>query len=90
VVSIYEAGYDGFWLHRALLGAELTNRQGVIFRYLARLMMTVPNANIYTLMEFMDKPNSVRPHLENLDRSAATFLKRSFSRPNLIRQGGRF
>jgi transposase len=26
VVSIYEAGYDGFWLHRALLSAGVENR----------------------------------------------------------------
>jgi hypothetical protein len=53
----------------------LTNRQGVIFRYLARLMMTVPSANIYTLMEFMDRPDTVRPHLAKLDRSARYFFE---------------
>jgi transposase len=26
VVSCYEAGYDGFWLHRALTGAGIENR----------------------------------------------------------------
>ena len=26
VVSIYEAGYDGFWLHRALRAAGVDNR----------------------------------------------------------------
>lgn len=35
-IALYE------YVFSALLGAELTNRQGVIFRYLARLMMTVP------------------------------------------------
>jgi len=25
VVSCYEAGYDGFWLHRRLIGAGITN-----------------------------------------------------------------
>jgi hypothetical protein len=51
----------------ALLGAALTQRQGVIFRYLARLMMVVPGATIHTLMDFMQEPDSVRPHLSKLD-----------------------
>jgi len=36
-IAMYE------FMFGALLGAEMTNRQGVIFRYLARLMMVVPN-----------------------------------------------
>lgn len=75
-IALYE------YVFGALLGAELTNRQGVIFRYLARLMMTVPGANIYTLMEFMDKPNSVRPHLDKLDRSARYFFETQFFSPD--------
>ena len=35
-IALYE------YLFGALLGAELTQKQGVIFRYLARLMLTVP------------------------------------------------
>src|SRR5713226_3075423 len=46
-IALYE------YIFGALLGAELTNRQGVIFRYLSRLMMTVPNATIDTLVDFM-------------------------------------
>jgi hypothetical protein len=42
-ISLYE------YMFGALLGAELTNRQGVIFRYLARLLMVVPRPTIYTL-----------------------------------------
>src|SRR5215217_3735373 len=49
-VSLYE------YVFGALLGAELTQKQGVIFRYLARLMMVVPGANLQTLMDFMEEP----------------------------------
>jgi hypothetical protein len=49
-ISLYE------YVFGALLGAELTARQGVIFRYLARLMMVVPGATIHTLMDFRVVP----------------------------------
>jgi hypothetical protein len=71
-IALYE------YVFGALLGAELTNRQAVIFRYLARLIMTVPKANIYTLMEFMQNPDAVRVHLDKLDRSARYFFETQF------------
>jgi hypothetical protein len=71
-IALYE------YVFGALLGAELTNRQAVIFRYLARLIMTVPKANIYTLMDFMQNPDEVRVHLDKLDRSARYFFETQF------------
>ena len=49
-IALYE------YMFGALLGAELTQRQGVIFRYLARLLMVVPGATIHTL-----RPQGFRP-----------------------------
>jgi hypothetical protein len=79
-ISLYE------YVFGALLGAELTARQGVIFRYLARLMMVVPGATIHTLMDFMQEPESTRPYLDNLRDDAMTrrffdtqFFSKSFS-----------
>ena len=40
--------YD--YIFGALLGAELTQKQSVIFRYLARLMLTIPGATIHDLI----------------------------------------
>ena len=54
-IALYE------YMFGALLGAELTQRQGVIFRYLARLLMVVPGATIHTLREFMETPEATRP-----------------------------
>jgi len=71
-ISLYE------YLFGALLGAELTNRQGVIFRYLASLLMVVPGATIFTLMDFMEEPELVRPHLSKLDASSARFFNTQF------------
>jgi hypothetical protein len=71
-IALYE------YLFGALLGAELTNRQGVIFRYLASLLMVVPEATIFTLMDFMEDPELVRPHLAKLDASSARFFHTQF------------
>src|SRR4051812_29297050 len=71
-LSLYE------YLFGALLGAELTNRQGVIFRYLASLLMVVPGATIFTLMDFMEEPELVRPHLVKLDPLSARFFETQF------------
>jgi hypothetical protein len=60
-VSLYK------FIFGAVLGAELTAKQGVIFGYLAHLMMVVPDATIDTLMDFMEEPDAVRPYLPKLD-----------------------
>lgn len=62
----------------ALLGAELTQRQGVIFRYIARLMMAIPNATIHTLLELMMNGEKYRPYMEGLTGTARTFFLTQF------------
>ena len=74
-IALYE------YLFGALLGAELTQKQGVIFRYLARLMMVVPGATIHTLMEFMGDPETTKPHLAKLDRLSRHFFLSQFFSP---------
>jgi hypothetical protein len=71
-IALYE------YLFGALLGAELTQRQGVIFRFLARLIMTVCGATIHTLMQFMEDPNATRPHLHKLDPLSRRFFETQF------------
>jgi len=60
------------------LGAELTARQGVIFRYLARLLMVVPGATVHTLREFMQEPQTTKPHLAKLDPVSKLFFETQF------------
>ena len=62
----------------ALLGAELTQRQGVIFRYLARLMLEIPDATIHTLRELMENGEKFRPYMEGLSGSARHFFLTQF------------
>jgi hypothetical protein len=59
-VSLYE------YVFGAVLGAELTAKQGVIFGYLARLLLVVPGATIDTLLDFLQEPETVRPYLGKL------------------------
>lgn len=62
----------------ALLGAELTQRQGVIFKYLARLMVEIPNATIHTLRELMEDGERFRPYIEKLSGTARSFFETRF------------
>ena len=68
--------YENFF--GSLLGAELTQKQGVIFRYLARLMLEIPNANILTLRDLMDDAEPFMPYMEKLGGSARYFFEREF------------
>src|SRR6202035_4472798 len=74
-IALYE------YMFSALLGAELTNRQGVIFRYLARLLMVVEQPTIFTLMEFMENPENIRPYLPKLDIATQRFMLTQFLSP---------
>ena len=76
VVELYETFFGD------LLGAELTQKQGVIFKYLARLMLTIPNATIHTLMQLMEDGKPFRPHMQRLDGSARYFFEKEFFDPS--------
>lgn len=68
--------YDFFF--GALLGAELTQKQGLVFRYLAVLMMRIPGANIHTLRELMEDGQKFKPYMATLGGSARTFFETRF------------
>ena len=68
--------YENFF--GSLLGAELTQKQGVIFKYLARLMLEIPDANIHTLRDLMDDAEPFIPYMEKLKGSARYFFEREF------------
>lgn len=62
----------------ALLGAELTQRQGLIFRYLARLLIEIPDATIHTLRELMEDGERFRPYMEKLTGTSRSFFATQF------------
>ena len=76
VVELYEVFFG------ALLGAELTQKQGVIFKYLARLMLTIPGATIHTLMQLMEDGKPFRAEMRALDGSARYFFETEFFHPS--------
>jgi len=76
VVELYESFFG------ALLGAELTQKQGVIFRYLARFMLAIPGATIHTLMELMEDGRAYQPQMAALEGSARHFFEKEFFHPS--------
>ena len=66
------------YLFGALLGAELTDKQGVIFKYLARLMMVIPGATIHTMRELMEDAEPFRKYLDFLDGTTRKFFETQF------------
>ena len=73
VIDLYEFFFS------SLLGAELTQKQGVLFRYLARLMLNIPGATIQTLRELMESPARYQANIDTLDPSSRRFFETEFS-----------
>jgi hypothetical protein len=71
-VELYEHFFEG------LLGAEMTQKQGVAFSYLARLMLELPNATIFTLRDIMDDPKPFKGEIEKLSGLVRMFFEREF------------
>jgi hypothetical protein len=64
-----------------LLSAEMTQKQNVIFRYVTRLMLHIPDATIHTLRELME-PGSEKtfaPHIAKLTGTARHFFQTEFA-----------
>ncbi len=78
VLELYDYIFD------SLLGAELSQKQGVIFRYLARLLLTIPGASIQTLRRLMEKDglSNFAEYVAKLDSpTARTFFDTEFNNP---------
>ena len=72
VVEMYE------YVFSSLLGAELTQKQGVIFRFLARLMLVIPGATLHTFLDLMEHGERFREHMRLLDGTARRFFDSEF------------
>lgn len=64
----------------SLLSAEMTQKQTVIFRYVTRLMLHIPDATIHTLRELMEYGSDERfaPHIRKLTGTARQFFETEF------------
>jgi hypothetical protein len=65
----------------SLLSAELTQKQGIVFRYITRLMLHIPDANIQTLRQLMEPGASekFKPHIGKLTGTARAFFENEFN-----------
>lgn len=66
------------YIFSSLLGAELTQKQGVIFTYLARMMMVITSANIQTLQALVEDGSQFKEHFQKLDPSSRHFFETQF------------
>lgn len=73
VVELYE------YFFGSLLGAELTQKQALVFRYLARLMIQIPSANLRTMIELMDDIKPYQAVIDRLPESSRMFFEREFT-----------
>ena len=64
-----------------LLSAEMTQKQNVIFRYITRLMLHIPDATIHTLRELMepDSQKKFAPQIATLTGTAKQFFETEFA-----------
>lgn len=73
VIELYD------YMFGSLLGAELTQKQSVIFRYLARLMLTIPGATIHDLVKLMQDATPYMQYIEALPPGARAFFETEFA-----------
>ncbi len=71
------------YLFAGLLGADLTAKQSVFFKYVARLMLSLPetmgrNATILDMMHLMEDPAPYRAAIESLPPIQRNFFERDF------------
>ncbi|RZV59500.1 MAG: hypothetical protein EX270_01620 [Pseudomonadales bacterium] len=73
-IEIYE------YIISALIGADMTQKQGTLFKYVIRLLLAIPNANIITFLELMSQDQSLKykPYMDKLDGAARTFFDTHF------------
>jgi hypothetical protein len=65
----------------ALLSADMTQKQEVLFRYVTRLLLTVPDATIHTMLDLFQEGAMDRygKYIEQLDPVAKTFFYTEFA-----------
>lgn len=70
----------------SLLSAEMTQKQNVIFRYVTRLMLHIPDATIHTLRDLMEPKSEVKfaAHIATLTGTARQFFETEFGSSEFI------
>ena len=72
IIEIYDYIFGG------LLGAELSQKQGMVFRFLAQLMLEIPGATIHTLRDLLIDASPFMEHISRLPDTARGFFETQF------------
>lgn len=77
------------YLFTGLLGADLTAKQGVFFKYIARLMLALPetmgrNATILDMMALMEDATPYRAAIQSLPPIQRTFFEKDFNSKTFV------
>ena len=64
---------------------DLTSRQGTVFSYVVRLVLSIPNATVHTLLDVLEEEpkggyaaSKYRSEIEKLDSTARMFFKNQY------------
>ena len=70
----------------SLLGAEMTQKQSVLFRYITRLLLYIPNATIHTFRELLEDGGSLKyqDSINQLQGSAKAFFQSEFDSKEFV------
>lgn len=65
----------------ALLGAEMTSKQSIIFRFVTRALIHIPDATVHTLLELMEPggDQKYQEHISKLHGAARSFFANEFN-----------
>ena len=69
------------YIFSSLLGAELTQKQGVVFTNLARAMLAIPKPTIFTFYDFVENGEPFKDVIERLDNIPRRFFETQFFTP---------
>lgn len=72
IIEIYDYVFSG------LLGAELTQKQSMVFRFLVQLMLAIPGATIHTLRDLLIDASPFMPYVAKLPDTARGFFETQF------------
>ncbi|MCB1521097.1 MAG: ATP-binding protein [Hyphomicrobiaceae bacterium] len=72
VIELYDYIFSG------LLGAELSQKQSVVFRFLAELMLSIPGATVHTLRQALEDANPDMSAVARLSQTSRAFFEKQF------------
>lgn len=72
IIEIYDYIFGG------LLGAELSQKQSMVFRFLAQMMLAIPGSTIHTLRDLLTDASPFMGYVAQLPDTARSFFETQF------------